>query len=189
MLAALFSSRVRVNLLTAIFSTPGVEWNAWELSQHLRETYSAVWRELNRLEKAGILISSEKGRVKVYQVDPSCPITPELTSIIMKTGGAGGILRKHLAAAGGIQEAFVFGSFATGRADARSDLDLMIIGDVDLQQLAPVISRAEAELNRPINYLIFSVQVWEEKLAGSDPFALNIMDSPRIQLVGGRDAL
>jgi hypothetical protein len=50
MLAALVSSRVRAKLLATFFLSPGEVHNAWELAQRLGENYSAVWKELVRLE-------------------------------------------------------------------------------------------------------------------------------------------
>lgn len=45
MLETLLSSSVRARVLTAIFLSPGIERNAWELAQSLGENYSAVWKE------------------------------------------------------------------------------------------------------------------------------------------------
>ncbi|MCL4559243.1 MAG: winged helix-turn-helix domain-containing protein, partial [Chloroflexi bacterium] len=82
MLTTLFSSRVRSKLLTAFFLSPGVEWTAWRLAQSQNESYSAVWKELNKLEKISILTSKRQGNSKTYRVNPQCPIAPELSSIL-----------------------------------------------------------------------------------------------------------
>jgi len=87
LLDRLFSSRVRAKTLTKIFLSPGIAFNAWEMAQQLSENYSAVWKELNRLEKLGILRSEKKGNAKAYSADPTCPILSELRSIVLKTEG------------------------------------------------------------------------------------------------------
>ena len=119
-------------------------------------TYSAVWKELARLEELGILGSEQRGNSKEYQVNNACSIAPELRSIILKTEGVGQVIREKLQEMGRVNEAFIYGSFASGEADARSDLDLMIVGEVELDKLAPVITTLEKELNRSINYVIYS---------------------------------
>lgn len=189
MLETLFSSRVRAKLLTAFFLSPGVKMNAWEVAHALKENYSAVWKELNRLERSGILKSEPRGNAKEYQVDTACPIAPELHSIVMKTEGIGGVIRNQLSTLGKVKEAFIFGSFATGEADERSDIDLMVIGEVNLEEFAALIGEAEKKLNRPVNYVIFSEDEWNEKLAGDDPFATDINQSPKLILIGGGHAL
>lgn len=189
MLEKLFSSRVRAKLLTTFFLSPGVEHNAWELSRTLKESYSAVWKELSRLEGLGILTSEHKGNSKAYQINSESPIAPELRSMVLKTEGIGGEIQRRLQGIDGVRKAFIYGSFASGEADERSDLDLMIIGEVNLENFAFLITELEKKLNRPINYVIYSEKEWNEKLAGQDPFALNVDQGPKIMLVGGEHVL
>jgi predicted nucleotidyltransferase len=189
MLETLFSSRVRAKLLKEFFLSPGVERNAWELSHSLKENYSAVWKELNRLEGVGLLTSQQRGNTKDYQVNTASPIAPELRSIVIKTEGIGDVIRNRLNELGKIQKAFIYGSYASGMADQNSDIDLMVIGDVNLEEFAQIISEEEKELNRALNYVIYSQEEWDEKLAKEEPFAVNVKQSPKIMLVGGEDAL
>jgi predicted nucleotidyltransferase len=189
MLATLFSSRVRAKVLATFFLSPGEGHNAWELAQRLGENYSAVWKELVRLEELGILTSSQRGNSKEYQVNEGCPIAPELRSIVLKTEGVGTVIKKKLQEMSNVKAAFIYGSYASGEADASSDLDLMIIGEVNLDQLAPVVSELEDELDRPINYVIYSEEEWNEKAAVKDPFWENVTNAPKIILIGGEHAL
>jgi predicted nucleotidyltransferase len=186
MLATLLSSRVRAKVLAAFLLSPGESHNAWEMARKLSENYSAVWKELARLERLGILTSELRGNSKEYQVDEECPITPELRSIVLKTEGVGRMIIEKLQEIEHVKEAFIYGSYASGEADARSDLDLLIIGEVNLEQLAPVISKLEKELNRPINYGIYSEDEWNEKAAVKDPFWENVRRSPNTVLVRRR---
>jgi predicted nucleotidyltransferase len=189
MLEILFSSRVRAKILTAFFMSPGMGYNAWKLAQNLGESYSAVWKELARLEEIGLLTSQPQGNSKVYQVNPTCPFAPELRSLILKTEGIGDTLRAYFSKLKGIQSVFIYGSYASGEADAKSDLDLMVIGKVELPQFAPFIARLENELNRPINYAIFTREEWDNRLGNQDAYALNVLNSPKIMLIGEMDAL
>lgn len=185
----LLSSRVRAKLITAFFLAPGIEQNAWDLTQSLGETYSAVWKELNRLERMGILESEQRGNVKTYRVNTACPIESELRSIVMKTEGIGGVLRDKLGNMENVHRAFIFGSVASGKADRYSDIDLMIIGDIDLIKFSSIITDAERSLDRPINYLLFSAKEWKDKLDNEDPFAMNVENAEKIILVGGENGV
>lgn len=89
MLVKLLSSRVRAAVLTAFFRTPDQSFNASELARHLGETYSAVWKELKRLEDLDILAAEKRGSSIFYNVDETCTIAPELRSIVRKTETAG----------------------------------------------------------------------------------------------------
>ena len=189
MLTTLFSSRVRAKVLSAFFLRAGENRNAWELAKDLGENYSAVWKELARLEGLGILTVEQRGNSKEYRVNDRCPIIPELRSIVLKTEGVGGALKEKLRGMRGVKEAYIYGSYASGEADSQSDLDLMIIGDIDLAKLSPVIAGLEKELNRPINYIIYTPDEWQEKIAAKDSFLENVAREPKIILIGGEDAL
>ena len=188
-LESLFSSRVRTKILATFFMSPGEDFYALGLAQRLGEHYSAVWKELVHLEKAGLLSSHASGNAKVYQINPACPIIPELRSMILKTEGIGQVIRSRLAEKNEIKAVFIFGSYAGGEADRQSDLDLMVIGAIELAQFAPLIAQLEKELNRPINYVCFSEEEWKMKVENKDSFVLNVKKSPKIMLIGDKDAL
>jgi predicted nucleotidyltransferase len=189
MLEILFSSRVRAKLLTTLFMSPGVGHNAWELAKSIGETYSAVWKELVRLESIDILTYEQKSRIKIYHINPDCPITPELRSMILKTAGIGDAIRSHLSGLKNLKQVFIYGSYASGEADHRSDLDLMVIGNVKLTEFASIIAQLEKDLRRPINYVLSTEDDWKLRIESEDPFAMNVMRSPQVQLIGGEDAL
>jgi hypothetical protein len=80
-----------------------------------------------------------------------CPIIPELRAIFFKTSALGDALRPLLAPPANAQAAFVYGSAATEDFDAHSDIDLMVIGDIPLLDLAARVAKLEKELERSIN--------------------------------------
>jgi predicted nucleotidyltransferase len=188
-LESLFSSRVRTKILVAFFMSPGESYYALGLAQRLGEHYNAVWKELVRLEKIGLLSSHAWGNAKVYQLNPACPIIPELRAMVLKTEGIGQVIRSQLAGRDEIKSVFIYGSYAGGEADRQSDLDLMVIGSLELSEFASLIAQLERELNRLINYVCFTEEEWKAKLDNKDPFVLNVKQSPKIMLLGGEDAL
>lgn len=186
-LQALFSSRVRVRLLATFLLNPGAHFHASALSRSIQAHYSAIWKELLNLELAGVLLSEPAANTKVYFLNPKLPILPELRSIVLKTIGAGDQIRNALSDLGAINAAFIYGSFAAGDMDEQSDLDLMLIGQVDLRRLAPVIARLEKDLGRAVNYVAYTPDEWREKQR--EPFVANVLVGPKIMLIGDADAL
>jgi len=177
LLERLFSSRVRIQLLSAFLLHPEEPHHIRALASKVDAHYSAVWRELKNLEKAGLLRSESVGGRKLYQLNPEFPILSELRRILLKTVGAGDLLRKVLSRFEGIEAAFIFGSFAEGEQDAESDLDLMILGEVDLAKLSPVVE------------VLFTKDEWESRLAEGDAFASDVRDGSKVMLIGKQDAL
>lgn len=189
MLEGLFSSRVRSKLLTILLLSSENRLNAHVLSLRIGESYSAVWRELNHLEKIGILQSEQFGKSKVFSADPRCPIVPELQGLVLKTEGFGGKILASLSDFPNIQAAFIYGSFASGEVDAFSDIDLMVIGELDLTVFSVTVSQLEKDLNRSINYTLFTPIEWSKKISDQDPFAINVTQSPKVMLIGAENGL
>jgi len=87
------------------------------------------------------------------------------------------------------QAMFIFGSSARGEQSAESDIDLMVIGDVSLRELTPGLKKAEHELGRQINAVIYSPHEWRERCRARDSFAMNVLDDRKVFILGDRDEL
>ena len=89
-----------------------------------------------------------------------------------------------LEAVKGIEFAFIYGSFAGGRENADSDVDLLIVGDVDLNVIDAALQRLEKALGRSVNYVLYDPQEFKEKVTTKDGFISNVLDGEKIALVG-----
>lgn len=189
MLQALFSSKVRVKLLTHFFCRPGEQFYARSLARQVGEHYNAVWQELNNLEQVGLLTSERDASVKYYRLSPEFPIYEELKRIILKTSGLGQSLRNALGELDEVEWAFVYGSVAAGEEDSYSDIDLMLVGRIDLLSVSALIARLENELGREISYLTFTKCELTQRLVDGDPFIENVLAGQKVMLIGDEDAL
>jgi predicted nucleotidyltransferase len=188
-LQSLFSSRVRVNVLTHLFCHPDEPFYARSLAREISEHYNAVWQELNNLEGIGLLVSEQTGNVKLYQLDHDFLFYEELKRIILKSTGLGHVIRQAVDRLGAVNWAFIYGSVAAGEEDFHSDVDLMLIGELDLMHLAEVISDLEDQLGREINYIVLTQSELAERLAEGEPFMENVLSGPKVMLIGDEDAL
>lgn len=184
MLESLLRSKVTVKLLTLFLSNPESEFYIRQLERQLKEPVSAVRRELNRLETVGLVASQRRGNLKLYKVKTDCPIYPELKSLFFKTEGIGRYLKENLARLGRISTAFIYGSFAEDKARLDSDIDLMIVGDVDSDAISQVVSRAEEGLQRNINYTSYESEEFQRLRKSRDPFIENVLSGKKIVLFG-----
>lgn len=183
MISDLITSRTRVKILTLFLANPEREFYLRDISRRLKENTNSVRRELAKLEDAGILKSRREGNLKYYSVNMENPIYDELKSIFLKTEGLGDEIRKKLNKAGGIEKAFIYGSFASGEEKLTSDIDLMIIGKVDQDKLSEIMRRLEDKLSREINYSVFSSKEFESRKKKKDAFITNVMKGKRIELI------
>lgn len=189
MIEQLFSSKVRIGLLKQFLLHPGEKVHAHFLSRLVDAQYNAVWRELRNLEEAGVLQSTKESNQRLYWLNPDNPILEELRAIFLKTVALGDTLRERFEKVSEIEVAFIYGSFAHGDMDADSDLDLMILGNIPLEELAPIIAKLESGLNRSVNYTIHTPAEWRKRVDNNDPFVLRLLTEPKVILIGTKDAI
>jgi DNA-binding transcriptional ArsR family regulator len=165
-------------------------WYLHELAAHLQVRPSSLQRELSRLTDAGILTRRRHGNRVLYQVDDSCPLVVDLRSLLTKTVGLVDILRAVLKPFGGLIEyAFVYGSVARSEETSASDIDLLIIGQVGLADVAPALRQAERQLGRPVNPSVYSLGEFTKKMRTRNHFLTTIWGEKKLTVQGDLDEL
>jgi predicted nucleotidyltransferase len=145
-------------------------------------------RELNRLHGAGLVSSSRVGNQVRYQADTNSPIFSELASIMRKTAGLADVLRDALQPLQArIATAFVYGSVAKGKETRHSDIDLMVIGDVDFEDVVVAAHPASVKLGREVSSIVMKPVDFRRKLAAKERFVMRVVAEPKILLLGALD--
>ncbi len=185
----IFKSKTRKALFRLFFTNPESEYYLRELERILDIPVSMIHKELIRLEEAGIFVSSRKGNLAYYFLNKSYPLFTEMKSIVFKTIGVKGLLKNIFEKIKGIEVAFIYGSFAKNEENAKSDIDLFIIGKVDEDKLVKETGKLEKILKREINYSLYSKKDFRKKKREKDSFILDLLESPKIFLVGDKNDL
>ena len=180
-------SRVRREILLRFFARPEVEHHVRELARQLGWSATIVGRELDRLERAGVLHSERIGTVRRYRVDEQSPIASEIRSLVQKTIGVEARIHDAIADLPGVEEAFLYGSYARGDDRATSDLDLFVIGPVDQERLSERLANVERELGRDVNVASYERDELERLRKEGDPFIERVFDGSRVALIGEED--
>jgi predicted nucleotidyltransferase len=147
----------------------------------------SVSRELASLEKIGILISSREGNLKRFRVNRDCSFFEEMKGFVLKTVGIAGQIRSALKGINGLDFAFIYGSIAKGEENALSDVDLIVVGEVNLDELDKMLNVLEEKLGRTINYLLYHKKEFREKKRKKDGFIIDISKDEKIWLFGSED--
>ena len=182
---ALFGQTKR-RVLALLFGRPE---SAFYLREVARETGSgtgAVQRELAQLVAAGLVRRSRQGQHVYFSADPASPVFGEMHSLLAKTAGIADVLRAGLAELprkAKILVAFIYGSVAAGQHTSASDIDLMVIGRVELADLLPALRPIQDRLGREVNPTIYR----PEELAEPRSFVRRVLDGPKIMLLGTED--
>lgn len=146
---------------------------------------ATIKRELDRMLTAGILRMTRIGNQHHYQADPRCPIYGELLGIVKKTIGVTEVIRRALEPlAGKIDRAFIFGSVASGKETATSDIDLLIVGEARFSEVVSALYPVQETLGREVNPKIYRQEEWAQMKTAKDAFVTEVMAKPRIDVIG-----
>jgi len=182
----LFGS-TRREVLALLLGRPDEHFYLREILRAAGGGSGAVQRELRQLVEAGLVEREARGRQVYFSANKDAAIFPELQTIIEKTAGAVDVLRAKLASLPTerhIDVAFIFGSVASGKKSARSDVDVLIVGDVTLADILPAVRAAEARLGREVNPSVYPMKEFRDKVKHGTPFIKRILAGPKLFVVG-----
>ena len=158
-LLPLLRSRLQAELLTLVLLTPGQEWSLTELADRAGASVSSAQREMARAEDAGVVSSRKVGNTRLVSAAVS-PLTGPLTELLLRSFGPRQVVGEELSGLPGVEAAYLFGSWAaryegqTGRAPA--DIDVLVIGQPDRDELDDAAQRAGSRLAREVNMTVRS---------------------------------
>jgi len=186
----LFPNQYRRKVLGLLLMRPEQQIHLRELARVIGAAPGTLKKELDALCEAGLLRAERVGNQVRFCANTAHPVFPELQALIRKTIGLADALRLSLAPlAGRIDAAFVFGSMASGTESAGSDIDLMVVGDAGFAEIVDATYAAQATLGREINPKVMSASEWQTKKAERNAFLQDVLNKPRIMLIGDADAL
>ncbi|HVS88005.1 MAG TPA: nucleotidyltransferase domain-containing protein [Candidatus Acidoferrum sp.] len=145
---------------------------------------SNLSRELHRLENEGLFRSEVSGRQKYFQLNREYPLFDEVRSIVSKTIGAVPLIAQSLKKIEGIEEAYLYGSFARNQQDAASDIDVLMIGNPKGEALAEAMQKLERQLGREVNYTVLTRKEFDSRRTRKDAFLENVWHNKRVSLIG-----
>jgi predicted nucleotidyltransferase len=186
MLERLFTSKTRVNILEEFLLNPGIEYHIRELARIVETTPIYVQKELKNLESLGLLGSRRKGNMVLYKLQTKSPIVEDLKRIFLKTESIGHAIVGELDTKK-IKFALIFGSFAKGIETPTSDVDLLIIGNVNEDDILRSISKTERRIGREINFILWTEKEFLQKVRENIPLIKEILKTPIIMIVGDED--
>lgn len=162
----------------------GEELSPTELAERTGVPYASVHREIERAEHAGLVTSRRVGRTRLVSANPDSPYLPELATVLVRAFGPPHVLARALRAVDGIDRAVLFGSWAahaTGHPIGRpvADIDLLILGSPDRNELYAAVANAEDRLGRPIQAVVRDSDWWSD---GTGAFHDNVISGPVVDV-------
>ena len=181
----LFPNQYRRKVLALLMLNPQRWLHLRELARLTGASPGTLKKELDALTSVGLLKLQKVGNQTQFSANTEHPVFPELSALVRKTTGLRDVLALALAPlASQIEVAFVFGSMAKATEGPQSDVDLLLIGNATFGQVANAVYDAQLVLARDINPKVMSRVEWSEKKNAQNVFVQELMDKPKIFIVG-----
>jgi hypothetical protein len=142
------------------------------------------------MEASGILRKESRGNRIYYSVRPEYPFFGDLISMVAKTTGLGKALIESRNKIGKVSLLMFSGRFVRMKDRKREDdVDILVVGDVVLPELASVIRAEESRRGKEINYTVMGRDEFEFRKKRRDPFLFGILLGSRVMIIGDEEDL
>lgn len=170
-------------MLRVVYAAPQRSFMLKDLIERAGSGRGNGQRHVELLLKAGILKEGPRsGRQRTIGANTDFPLYPEMLSIYRKSFGLVEPIRDALRPfEHEIDEAFVFGSVATGMDTHQSDIDLMVVGTAPMMEVMDALLKTEPVLGRPVHLNLYSPEEWAD-LKVNDPVVARISNDAIVRI-------
>ena len=186
----IITSKVRIKILELFFSNLTEMYHVRGIVREINEEINAVRRELERLETSGILKKEPRGNRIYYFVRTDYPMFGDLLSIVAKSTGLGKSILDSKSKLGKVNFVMFSGKFARTKTRKNdSEVDVLVVGEIVLPELASVVRTFESRLGREINYTVMAREELDYRKKRRDPFLQGIFLASRVMIIGDEEEL
>jgi DNA-binding transcriptional ArsR family regulator len=184
LLLPVLRSGVQGELLAWLFLHPEQEFSLTELARRFGVSRATVMREADRFISAGLVADRRQGNLRFIRAKTDNVVAGPLAELLAVTYGPVAVLADVLASVPGVDEAYLYGSWAAryrGQAgDVPRDIDVLVVGGADDDDLYEAARAAERRLGREVNMRRVSANTWHE--SEIDPFLASVRSRPLVRL-------
>lgn len=189
-LSSILFSDYRSRVLGLLLLHPERTYYLREIARITGTVPGTLKRELDKLLEAGLLTVKKVGNQNHYRANQDCPVYVDLANVLRKTSGINDVIMNAiLPLSENLQNVFIYGSMASGKENIKSDIDLMLIGDIHYKEVVQLLHPLQEQLGREINPKILSVKEWGKLIKDNGAFVQDVMNKPKLFIIGNEQQL
>ncbi len=182
-LLPIFRSQLQGELLALVLADPTRQWTIDELTQRIGEPYQTVATEVRRLQEADLLEATTVGRTKLLSANETNPYLRPLSQLATMAFGPPIVIGEEFTFVDGIEAIYIYGSWAAryqGQpGPAPNDIDVLVIGRPDRNEIYDAAQRAQQRLGREVNVTQRTRKQWD---SATDGFSEQVRSSPMVEV-------
>lgn len=183
----ILKSKTRASVLNLFFNHPENEYYLRQIETLTDYSVGNIRREITALESDGLFLSRNIGKIKLFKLNKAYPLYNEIKSIIRKTIGIEGGLKKILSRFKDIDFAFIYGSFAEDREKILSDIDIIVIGAVSPKDIKSLFFEYQSKMGREINSIVYTREEFLNKVKAKNHFITVLCGGKKIFIKGNEN--
>lgn len=184
MLNKILVSEVRVNILKLLLLNPKRSYHIRAIVRAVGAEINAVRRELDNLFEINLVTRRQSSNKIFYQVDTTHPYYSDLLSLVSKEEGIGAAIVKKQKQLGDIEYAVLALAFLRGRKSTALDVDLFLVGNLNLELLSQTVREEEEKMGREVNYSVMTQEEFSNRKRTNDQFISRLLVQSRTMLIG-----
>jgi len=186
-LLPILRSQVAGDLLALLYLHPDEEYSLTEAASAIDAKMNAVHYEAAKLVEGGLIRSRKRGNLRLIRAVTDSLLSRPLTDLLAVTYGPLPVLTDLIAKVAGITEAYIYGSWAARyrgeSGPVPADVDVLVVGAADLDDLDEIAGKAQIVLHRPVNIRRIRPETWNASNP-TDPFIRSVKSRPLVTIVG-----
>lgn len=189
-LSSILFSDYRSRVLGLLLLHPERTYYLREIARITGTVPGTLKRELDKLLEVGLLTVKKVGNQNHYRANQDCPVYVDLANVLRKTSGINDVIMNAiLPLSENLQNVFIYGSMASGKENIKSDIDLMLIGEINYKEVVHLLHPLQEQLGREINPKILSVKEWGKLIKDNGAFVQDVMNKPKLFIIGNEQQL
>ncbi len=189
LLAQILSSKVRAEIFRLLFGLSDQPLHLRELARRSGFAIGTIQTEMKKLVRLDLVERRKDGNRVYYRAQKIHPLYTDIQQLVFKTTGLVDTLQQALGNQEAVELAFLFGSAATGKLAAESDVDLLVIGDIGLRRCLSLLTGVSDRIGREINPIVMSAREFAKRVADGEHFIMAVLEGPKHFIVGSADDL
>ena len=184
MLNKILVSEVRVKILKLLLMNPKTSFHVRAIVRSVGAEINAVRRELDNLLEMDLVTRRQSSNRIFYQINTAHPFYSDLLSLISKEDGIGAAIIKRQSQLGTVDYAVLSLAFLRGRKSTALDVDLFLVGDINVNVLQIIVKEEEEKMGRELNYSAMTMEEFMNRKRTNDPFIFRVLTQSRTMLIG-----
>lgn len=172
-------------MLALLYLHPDRDYSLAEAGRLIAASPKVMHTEADRLITAGLVREARRGRARLLRAETAGPVSRPLTDLLAVTYGPLPVLTDLLAKVAGVDQAFIYGSWAARYlgepGPVPRDVDVLAVGTASDDDLYEAARSAELRLEREVNISGVSPQYWKNP-DPADSFMRHIRERPLVKL-------